>query len=316
MTIAFSVALSAFNALTLTPALSALLLDREPPRQGRVLHQRRARHHRRHQRVRRRAVAADAAPLGDGARVRGCARADVLGLSHRCRSRSCPPRTRDISSRIVQAPAGASLQYTGRHRAPGGADPPQGSRGRGRVLGHGLQLQRRGAEPGADLREPEAVRRSAKAPSIRCRPCWGGCRASSPAISGANIFAVAAAVDSRAWCRSAGSSSRCSIRRARTSTRWRTPPMRWPAPGNQSPKLQRSVHLVHCQRPAAQRPDRSRSGAGARTAGRRSHERAADLPRIAVCQRLRLQQPCVPRLRAGRPGVPFRPGGAEAVLRP
>ena len=38
MTIAFSVALSAFNALTLTPALSALLLDREPSRKGRVLH--------------------------------------------------------------------------------------------------------------------------------------------------------------------------------------------------------------------------------------------------------------------------------------
>ena len=37
MTIAFSVALSAFNALTLTPALSALLLDRAQPRQGAVL---------------------------------------------------------------------------------------------------------------------------------------------------------------------------------------------------------------------------------------------------------------------------------------
>ena len=37
LTIAFSVALSAFNALTLTPALSALLLDREHHGKGRVL---------------------------------------------------------------------------------------------------------------------------------------------------------------------------------------------------------------------------------------------------------------------------------------
>ena len=50
ITIAFSVALSAFNALTLTPALSALLLDRSAPRQGRDFHERGARHHGRHQR--------------------------------------------------------------------------------------------------------------------------------------------------------------------------------------------------------------------------------------------------------------------------
>ena len=35
MTIAFAVALSAFNAVTLTPALSALLLDRESHHKGR-----------------------------------------------------------------------------------------------------------------------------------------------------------------------------------------------------------------------------------------------------------------------------------------
>ena len=43
MTIAFAVALSAFNAVTLTPALSALLLDRAEPSQGPVLHVLRAR---------------------------------------------------------------------------------------------------------------------------------------------------------------------------------------------------------------------------------------------------------------------------------
>ena len=43
MTIAFAVALSAFNAVTLTPALSALLLDRAEPSQGTFLHVLRAR---------------------------------------------------------------------------------------------------------------------------------------------------------------------------------------------------------------------------------------------------------------------------------
>ena len=52
MTIAFAVALSAFNALTLTPALAALLLDRAAPRQEPVLRVLRARHHGGHQRLR------------------------------------------------------------------------------------------------------------------------------------------------------------------------------------------------------------------------------------------------------------------------
>ena len=72
ITIAFSVALSAFNALTLTPALSALLLDRSHHGKGVFFTN-----------VERvitggtnayvaRAVATDAAPLGDGA---ACSRA-------------------------------------------------------------------------------------------------------------------------------------------------------------------------------------------------------------------------------------------------
>ena len=52
MTIAFAVALSAFNALTLTPALAALLLDREHHGKNRFFALLRAGHHRRHQRLR------------------------------------------------------------------------------------------------------------------------------------------------------------------------------------------------------------------------------------------------------------------------
>ena len=50
LTIAFSMALSAFNALTLTPALSALLLERGEPREGTVLPRRSNRRHRRRDR--------------------------------------------------------------------------------------------------------------------------------------------------------------------------------------------------------------------------------------------------------------------------
>ena len=64
----------------------------------------------------------------------------------------------------------------------------------------------------------------------------------------------------------------------------------------------RAVQLVHRQRSAADRRDRSRAGVGAGRAAQRNHERAADLHRLAVRQRLRFQQPRVPRLRAGGHG--------------
>ena len=71
MTIAFAVALSVFNAITLTPALSALLLDRESHRKGTVLHVVRADRHR-------------AAPT---LYVRGAARRDAVALGGRRRVR-------------------------------------------------------------------------------------------------------------------------------------------------------------------------------------------------------------------------------------
>ena len=102
----------------------------------------------------------------------------------------------------------------GHDRATGGADPPEGTGHRRRVLGHGLQLQRRRAEPGAHLLEPEAVRRAARAPSTSSRACWAG--------SAGRSSASAARSSSRSRRRrfpgsgtSAASSSRCSISRAR-----------------------------------------------------------------------------------------------------
>ena len=62
LTIAFSIAISAFNALTLTPALSARLLGRAHGAKGRFFTGVRPRDRPRHRGLRRRAAAGAAAP--------------------------------------------------------------------------------------------------------------------------------------------------------------------------------------------------------------------------------------------------------------
>ena len=71
LTIAFAVVLSVFNAVTLTPALAALLLDRETPHARPVLHRRQPRHRRRHAFLRARSARRAALPLRDAAALRG-----------------------------------------------------------------------------------------------------------------------------------------------------------------------------------------------------------------------------------------------------
>ena len=98
MTIAFAVALSAFNALTLTPALSALLLDRDAPRQEPVLRVLRAGH-------RRAAPTATSAflearheaAMGAGRRCSSAFLALTYWRTAGCRGRSCPRKTRATS---------------------------------------------------------------------------------------------------------------------------------------------------------------------------------------------------------------------------
>ena len=61
---------------------------------------------------------------------------------------------------VLQAPAGASLEYTTRHRQAGRGDPLQGPRHPRRLLGGGLQLQRRRAEQRPDLHAAQGLRRA------------------------------------------------------------------------------------------------------------------------------------------------------------
>ena len=144
MTIAFAVALSVFNAVTLTPALSALLLDRESHHKGRFFSLVRADHRRRdavYVGVLRRGAAL---ALGGGAGLRRHARADVVGLSH-----GAAGVRAGRGSGLLPGPGAGSGRRLARvhrqHRAAGRGDHPQGSRRAGAVLGHGVQLQRRGA---------------------------------------------------------------------------------------------------------------------------------------------------------------------------
>ena len=76
-----------------------------------------------------------------------------------------------------------------------------------------------------------------------------------------------------------------------------------------------AVHAVHRERSAAGGEHRSRAGEEPRHVARRHHRHDAGAARIGLRQRLRLQQPVVPRLRAGRSAVPLEPGGHRAVSR-
>ena len=117
LTIAFAVVLSVFNAVTFTPALSALLLDKESHAHGRffgLVNRVIEGGTTFYVRSLKRALARR--PLMLGALRARPARHLVAGAG-RCRPRSCPRRTRATSSASSRRPPGASLGYTTRDRA-------------------------------------------------------------------------------------------------------------------------------------------------------------------------------------------------------
>ena len=99
MTITFAVILSVFNAITFTPALSALLLEKESHTHGRFFTGVNRVIDCRHQPLR--ASGRRRAPLevGDGAGVRRWRSARRGGCIARCLARSCRPKTKATSSR-------------------------------------------------------------------------------------------------------------------------------------------------------------------------------------------------------------------------
>ena len=200
MTITFAVILSVFNAITFTPALSALLLDKESHAHGRFF--------------------TGVNRVIDGGTnlyvrvVRGALRwkwamAVVFVLSlgatwlvyRAVPGAFVPAEDEGYFITIVQAPSGASIEYTTNIMKEVEADLLQAAGDRGRVLRRRLQLQRRGVEQRPDVRAAEGVRgarrrgalarrgaESAARPGVRhSRRAWSF-RSRRPSIQGVSAF--------------------------------------------------------------------------------------------------------------------------------
>ena len=171
LTVAISVGISAFNSLTLSPALSAAFLR-----------------HRGADDISRRSAgstpastgcrmampacvrSADPAALGDAGRVRRGAGAPPMRSGSASRRPSCRSRTRATSSSSSSLPDGASLQRTDAVARAGARHPAGHARRRDRRLDQRPQFpdQRGAIELGGRVRHPEAVGRAAA--RSRARP--------------------------------------------------------------------------------------------------------------------------------------------------
>ena len=219
LTIAFAVVLSVFNAVTLTPALAALLLDRESHTHGRFF-----------------TTVNRVIDAGTGFYVRAVRGAlrfryamlllfagglyATYVLLQVVPTAFVPEEDEGYFICVVQAPAGASLEYTTGDCQEGREGHLRRPRHRGRVFGDGLQLLRSGAEQRPDLRAAEGIRRARGRGALAAGGAQPGERAAvraSPAPSSWRSRRRR----SRACRRSAASSSKSWTRpTARTSTGW------------------------------------------------------------------------------------------------
>ena len=115
-------AISAFNALTLTPALAGAAAGQDRKAEGRVLPRRQPRHRRRH-----RDAGVDAARAGSRARARrarvpAAARRDLLGRTRACPTGFVPDEDQGYIMVLVQAPPGRLARLHDEHRQAGRAD--------------------------------------------------------------------------------------------------------------------------------------------------------------------------------------------------
>ena len=165
LTIAFAVALSVFNAVTLTPALSALLLRKETKKgaffrffeqiieAGTYFYARHAR-------------SGHPDPLGDGGAVCGGAGPDLLGV----RARAAGVSARRGPGILHRADSGAGRDVARIHqqrRAPGRGRAGQGEGHRERVHGRWLQFQWRLAQSRAPVHPAQPLRGATRRLTVR-----------------------------------------------------------------------------------------------------------------------------------------------------
>ncbi len=311
LTIAFAVALSVFNAVTLTPALSALLLRKETKKGGFFSF---------FEQIIEAGTHFYTRLLSRAIRLRWAVAAlflVALGLTYwvyRIVPQAfLPDEDQGYFIAQIQAPEGASLEYTSnvarqveivltKEKDIASAFSVMGFSFSGASPNRGLLFIR--LKPFEErLDDSQSAAGRGRAPARRARRHQ---RRDRGAVS-----AAAHPRSRRVW--------RVPVRAARPDRRSDREPGGGDGnlvrAGNQQPAVARPVFGVHRRRSPAARRDRPRTREEPEHAAQRSHRRAADLPGLAVRQRLRLQQPRVPRLRAGRSAIPQRSQGPRAVLR-
>ena len=301
MTITFAVILSVFNAITFTPALAALLLEKESHEHGRFF--------------------TGVNKVIDGGTnlyvraVRGALRVKwvmllvfvlALGATYwvykAVPGAFVPAEDEGYFITIVQAPSGSSIEYTtnimkqaeaiyGRQPEVAGVFSVAGFSFSGAASNGGLMFarlkafdERKGTEH--SLASGDWTRaRAADGDSGRAGHSDGSAADSGP-FGVRRIPVRGARSDGRRHHQSVGRDAAGGGRRQQVRARG-------------GPLLQ-----LHGQRPAACGHGGSRPRAQPRPADWRSHQRVVGVAGLAIRERLRLQQPRVSRLRAGRPAVP------------
>ena len=309
LTIAFAVVLSVFNAVTFTPALSALLLDKESHSHGRFFSAvNRVIDGGTTFYVRALKLALARRPLMlalFGLRPR---RHLVAGEDGAVRLRA--RRGRGLLHHRGPGAGGRLARLHHRDREAGRGDPVQGPRHPGGLLGRGLQLRRRRAEQRPDLHAAQGLRRAARQGPLAA----GGARPDPRPADGDHGRArdpVRAARDPGALGlrRLPVPAARPDRRRHLSARRDR----RLPDRSRQHERSgRRAVLELPRERPAAGGRPRPRPGPQPGPAAARGDRRAPGVPGLGVRERLRLQQPRLSRVRPGRQAVPRRPQRACA----
>ena len=281
MTITFAVILSVFNAVTFTPALAALLLDRQSHTHGRFFSG-----------VNR---VIDAGTNGYVRAVGGAlrwkwamavvfvavARRDVVGVSRRSR-RVRAGRGRRLLHHHRAGAVGRVDRVHDEHHEGGRTDLLQGTGDCGRVLRRRLQLQRGGIEQRADVHPIERVRgtrgsgafarggaESAARPGVR-HPRRDGDSGRSPVDPGR--LGVRRIPDG-----DHGSGGRRYQRTGAGHAADR-------GSGQSIRARRRNILVVYRERSAARRHDRSRQGTVAGPSDSRGDRRAGVAAGVAVCE--------------------------------
>ena len=312
LTIAFSMTISAFNALTLTPALAALLLSRVEKPKGLFF------------RGINRVIDGGTSLLVNGlrflirirfavvARLRASAGGHLRVLS----SRADWVRARRRSGLRDGRHPGTSRrvdQLHDEHRAAGRRHREEVPRGRSVLCRRRFWFLGIGAESGHHVSELEGLGRAAWSRALRAGSRRADVRRVQPDYR-CDGLSVLAAVDQRAR-----SVRRIHLRAARPERRAdRQPSKRCRStgrPGQPDAWGDGPLHAVHGERSAALREHRSRACQEPRHLAARCHRHDASAARVVVRQRFRFQQPLVSRLRPGRPAIPREARRHHALLR-